>query len=160
MRHFGTHKSYDDDDEDDDIYGVDDDWQETDDKNTNLKIQNMMNKIPKGNWFITLHNNSNNKDIFINVSQIESVSFDEEDVHGIQDEETVTCGCPKTKFLNIVTTVNAYRCQLTKEDWHNCVCYFRDKNFRTFYVDPIFCINIECKSIRKEIIMSNKSKAG
>lgn len=45
MLHFGTHKSYDDDDEDDDIYGIDD-WQETDNEKTNLQKQNMMYTPP------------------------------------------------------------------------------------------------------------------
>ena len=95
----------------------------------------MQNNFSRGNWFITLHNTSNNKDTFINVSQMVSLSFDEEEYHVEQDDMTFVIGHPTIK------------CQVTKETWLRCACYFRDKNFNDLYVNPILCKNVEVKSI-------------
>ena len=107
----------------------------------------MQNNFSRGNWFITLHNTSNNKDTFINVSQMVSLSFDEEEYHVEQDDMTFVIGHPTIKFINMVTPADVYKCQVTKETWLRCACYFRDKNFNDLYVNPILCKNVEVKSI-------------
>jgi len=148
MFHLGSRKPYNDDDDDLDIYGIDDDCQETNQLNNNLKKQNnMQNNFSRGNWFITLHNNSANKDTFINVAQIVSLSFDEEEYHVEQDDMTFVIGHPTIKFINMVTPAGVYKCQVTKETWLRCASYFRDKNFNDLYVNPILCKNVEVKSI-------------
>ena len=54
MFHLGSQKPYNDDDDDLDIYGIDDDCQETNQLNNNLKKQNnMQNKFFRGSWLIT-----------------------------------------------------------------------------------------------------------
>ncbi len=147
MFHLGSQKPYSDDDDDLDIYGIDDDCQETNILNPNLKINNMQNNFSRDNWFITLHNNSGNKDTFINAAQIVSLSFDEEEYHVEQDDKTFVIGHPTIKFINMVTPAGVYKCQVTKETWLRCASYFRDKNFKDFYVNPILCKNVELKSI-------------
>lgn len=145
MLHFGTHKSYDDDDEDDDIYGIDDDWQETDDEQTNLQKQNMMYKAPNGNWFITLLNKKNDKETFINFSQIVSVNFEQEKDTRNQDPKILSFGCTK-QWLIIATSVGVYRCKMELHDWQIYARYFKENSFRALYERPILCSNIEFKS--------------
>lgn len=145
MLHFGTYKSYDDDDEDDDIYGIEDDEQQTDNDSINLKKHNMMNRNPHDTWFITLLNKSNNKETYINFSQIVSVNFEKEKNPTSQDTSTFSCESIEL-WLIIATPIGVYKCQMDYQGWVTCASFFKGNSFSSLYERPISCRNIVFKS--------------
>ena len=131
MLHFGTHKTYDDDDEDDDIYGIEDD--DHCDRETNTSINNKTNKIMnrwlKRNWFITLRTRKEMRHIsFINIIEVNTEAEGEK------------------HFLNIVTSIGTYKCGMPKKQ---CVMYtsmFHEGDLEKYDLRNVVCDSVEFKS--------------
>lgn len=128
MLHFGTHKSYDDDDEDDDIYGIEseDDRKQETNNSINNKTNRSMNNWLRRNWFITLRTRNEMRHLsFINIIEVNTV------VEGQQH------------FLNFVTGIGTYKCGMAKEQCRHYSDIFREGSYVAYDLRVILCDSVE-----------------